>query len=229
MSTPEMICMLAPDLLAETIDANHHSLRERLRAAEAAHPTADRPRDRYPLIDTFLAAASRHNAAFLAVLLPEIREHVPDGHQRAHDFARQSRDFEVALGQLKARLYGEAHAIHRPWAEVFRQVRGQADAIWRLERSLVAELRYDEGTEHRLELVGAFDRAERHAPTRPHPYLPHQGVGGSVARHVALLVDRFWDMAEGRMVPEPVRPHDRSKDGRFTQYLLADPHLPEDD
>lgn len=204
-------------------------MRERLRAAEAAHSTADRPRDRYPLIDTFLAAASRHNAAFLTVILPEVRDRVTDGHVRAHDFARQSTEFEVALGQLKARLYGEAHAIHRTWDDVFHQVQGEADAIWRLERALVAELEYADPIEERNELVGAFDRAERHAPTRPHPYLPHQGMGGSVARHVALLVDKFWDMAEGRMVPEPVRPHDRSKDGLLAQYLLADPHLPDDD
>jgi len=223
-----MITMDAPDLLAQTIDENHRSLRQRLSAAEAKHPTADRPRDRYPLTDSFLAAASRHNAAFVAVVLPEVRAHLADGHLRARDFARQMRTFEVALSQLKAKLYGEAHAIHRTWSDVFAQVRREADATWRVERALVAELRYDDSVEHSDDLLDRFDRAERHSPTRPHPYLPHQGVGGSAARHLALLVDRFWDMAEGRMAPEPVRPHDRSHDGLFTQYLLADPHFADD-
>jgi hypothetical protein len=224
-----MITMTAPDLLAETIETNHRSLREKLRLAAAAHPSLDRPRDAYPDIDTFLAAASRHNAAFHAVILPEARTHVPDGHQRARDFIRQSKVFEVALAELKARLYGSAQAMHHSWAEVFDDVRRHADATWRMERALVAELQYADLPEVRNELVGAFDRAERHAPTRPHPFIPHQGFVGQGARRIALLVDRFWDMAEGRMVPEPVRVHDRSHDGLLTQYLLADPHFPDED
>ena len=50
-----------------------------------------------------------------------------------------------------------------------------------------------------------------------------------MARGVARRVDGFWDAAEGRMVPEPLRHHERGADGRFTQYLLADPHLPDDE
>ena len=49
------------------------------------------------------------------------------------------------------------------------------------------------------------------------------------ARTVARRVDGFWDAAEGRMVPEPLHHHERNDDGRFTQYLLADPHLPDED
>jgi hypothetical protein len=36
-------------------------------------------------------------------------------------------------------------------------------------------------------------------------------------------VDRFWDTAEGRMLPEPVHSATHSRDGRLTRYLLADP------
>jgi hypothetical protein len=50
-----------------------------------------------------------------------------------------------------------------------------------------------------------------------------------VARTVALRIDRFWDTAEGRMIPEPVKAHDRGHDGKVTQYLLADPHLEEEE
>lgn len=199
-----------------------------MRLAEAAHPTTDRPRDAYPDIDTFLAAASRHNAAFMAVLLPEVRDNLPDGHDRARDFTRQSKVFEVALAQLKARLYGSAQAMHHSWREVFDDVRRHADATWRMERALVADLAAVEEPAERGELVGAFDRAERRAPTRPHPFIPHLGVTGTSARRIALLVDRFWDMAEGRMIPEPVRAHDRSHDGLLAQYLLADPHFADD-
>jgi len=218
-----------PDLLADTIDENHRSLRQRLREAEAKHPSHDRPRDRYPLIDTFLATASRHNAAFATVIVPEVRVVVPDGHLRAKEFIHQSKALEIALGQLKAKLYGEAHAIHRSWDDVFGEVRRQAESTWRAERALVAELRYADRPERRNELLGCFDRAERRAPTRPHPYVPHQGLRGSLARHLTRYVDRFWDLAEGRMVPEPVRPHDRGHDGLLAQYLLADPHFSDEE
>jgi hypothetical protein len=53
-------------------------------------------------------------------------------------------------------------------------------------------------------------------------------VVGHLARAVARRIDTFWDSAEGRMVPEPVRHHDRDHQGPLTQYFLADPHLPED-
>jgi hypothetical protein len=72
-------------------------------------------------------------------------------------------------------------------------------------------------------------RGELAAPTRPHPYIPHQGMPGRVARTVARRIDGFWDAAEGRMVPEPLHHHERGDDGAFTQYFLADPHLPDED
>ena len=50
-----------------------------------------------------------------------------------------------------------------------------------------------------------FD-AETHGPTRPHPRTPHTGFPGLVARRIWALADRFWDAAEGRVIPDPVRP-----------------------
>ncbi len=44
----------------------------------------------------------------------------------------------------------------------------------------------------------------------------------------AVRVDGLWDTTEGRMIPEPVQPHDRSHDRRIAQYFLVDPHLPDD-
>ena len=44
----------------------------------------------------------------------------------------------------------------------------------------------------------------------------------------AVRVDRLWDTTKGRMIPGPVKPHDRSHDRRIAQYFLVDPHLPDD-
>ena len=72
-----------------------------------------------------------------------------------------------------------------------------------------------------------FD-AETHGPTRPHPWLPHKGLLGLVARRVWARADRFWDAAEGRVIPEPVHPAAHRHDSLMAQYLVADPKFDAD-
>jgi hypothetical protein len=219
--------MSAVDTLVPGINATHDVLRHRLSKAASARPDPGHPRDHYRAIDTFLASASRHQAAVLDVVVPAVRQRVPDGDEHAERFVHQDKELEVALAQLKAKLYGSSYAIRRSWPSIWDDVRQEFEATWRLERDLVEELEL-----HRQESDpdwgGQLYHAELHAPTRPHPFLPHSGLRGRVARTVALRIDRFWDAAEGRMVPEPVHPHHRDDDGRLAQYLLADPHLGEE-
>jgi hypothetical protein len=39
------------------------------------------------------------------------------------------------------------------------------------------------------------------------------------------LADRFWDAAEGRVIPDLVPPRARRHDSLIAQYLVADPHF----
>jgi hypothetical protein len=215
------------DTLHRSMHATHAVLRGRLDTAAEKHGTHDRPRDRYPATDTFLASTSRHLAAVNAVLVPELK-HLPDGPHRCHEFSQQCRSLEAALALVKARLYGSVYAVTTPWPEVWAEVRREFDATLELEKVLVDSLDHDLGSQRAAELSERLYRAEQKAPTRPHPYVPHLGVSGRVARRVCRQVDNFWDTAEGRMIPEPVRVHDRAHQGRLTQYLLADPHMGED-
>jgi hypothetical protein len=98
----------------------------------------------------------------------------------------------------------------------------------RIEREMVAKL-----IEHGepLEVDGLARRlfdAETHGPTRPHPRLPHTGFLGLVARQVWAVADRLWDAAEGRVIPEPVRPAPHRHDSLMAQYLVADPKFDAD-
>lgn len=218
------------DTLVPGMELTHLALRERLDRAAAARPSADprRPRDEYPAIDSFLATVSRHLGAMESVVVPAVRSHLPDGAARARDLVEETRRCEVALNEVKAKLYGSTYAAQVPWSTIWADVRREMDATCRLERAAVADLaanRREDDPDWGQEVY----HAELRAPTRPHPYLPHQGVGGRVARAVARRVDGFWDTAEGRMMPEPVHHHDRSDDGPLAQYLLADPHLPGDE
>lgn len=214
------------DTLADTISETHDVLSKRLAEAESCRPTRERPRDRLRATDPFLASTSRHVQAACAVLGPAARRHLPDGRRRTHELAQQSRRLEGALFQTKAKLYGSTFVVRRPWDSIWHEVTEEFDAWWRLEQGLVDELAATTSTADRDAIAERLFRAEQHVPTRPHPYLPHRGVPGRVARRLAVRVDRFWDTAEGRMVPDPVRPH-RSRDGRMAQYLLADPHVVE--
>jgi hypothetical protein len=218
--------MIAVITLAHDLESIHHDLRQRLDIAAGARPDLGHPRDHYTAIDTFLAAASRHNSAMVDAIAPLVR-HLPGGHDLAHEFLAASRVYEESLAQVKAKLYGSTFAIARPWPSIWEDVRHQLDAVTRLEVRLADALLTAEPDDPR-DLGTRLHHAELVSPTRPHPWIPHQGVVGHLARVVARRVDRFWDSAEGRMVPEPVRHHDRRRQGPLTQYLLADPHLEDD-
>lgn len=213
------------DVLADTVTQTHAVLRARLRSAEASRPTRDRPRAALSAADPFLASTSRHVAAVNAVLAPVARRHLDQGQQRARDLAQQSKRLEIALSQVKAKLYGSTFVVRRPWTGIWAEVERELAALRTLELQLVDDLAATMEPERRTELAEQLYRTEKRVPTRPHPYLPHHGLTGRLARRIALQVDRFWDTAEGRMVPEPVRPH-RGREGLLAQYLLADPHFP---
>jgi hypothetical protein len=213
------------DVLADTITRTYAVLHARMRSAEACRPTQDAPRAAYSAADPFLASTSRHVAASNAVLVPAARRRLGQGHRRAHEFARQSRRLEVALVELKAKLYGSTYAVRRTWTSIWDEVEEELARMRTLELRLVDDLAAATSEEDLGDLAERLYRCERRVPTRPHPYLPHRGAPGRLARRLAVRVDRFWDTAEGRKIPEPVRPP-RSRDGRITQYLLADPHFP---
>lgn len=216
------------DTLSTSIKVTHSILGARLDRAESSAPTRERPRDRFPATDTFLASTSRHIGAVNAVLVPEVRRHLSDGAEAAAELVRLSKRLEDAMFQTKSKLYGSTYAIRRPWASIWAEVHERFDDLLQLEEELAARLVEETDEEVRDEMTERIYHAELSAPTRPHPHIPHQGLRGRVARRVALGVDRFWDQAEGRMIPEPVRVHDHERDGRLTQYLLAQTRLPED-
>ncbi|MDN5895597.1 MAG: hypothetical protein L0H93_16425 [Nocardioides sp.] len=225
--TLEMTAM-SHDTLTHSIETTHDVLATRLETAEASHPTLERPRDRFPATDTFLASASRHVAAANAVLVPAARQHLPNGVELAHEFTRQSRHLEAAMALVKAKLYGSSQAIRLPWRGIWADLHLQFDLLLELEESIVRDLVERTDQIFRDDLANRVYRAELRSPTRPHPYVPHLGMTGRMARRLCLQVDHFWDTTEGRMIPEPIKPHDRAHDGPITQYFLGDPHFEEE-
>lgn len=215
------------DVFRSSILFTHENLSIRLDRASAMTHVPGQPRKGYEDLDSFLAVASRHLNAVDAVLLACVRRQVPDGGHVVHDYLRSARSLELALAHVKARAYGSAYQVARSWGSVWSEV---ADALTAHRNSefRIADLLADQLSRRELEnLTLRLLAAEKRAPTRPHPYLPHLGPFGSVARGVMQVADAFWDAAEGRMLPEPVRAPHRYP-GPFTQYLLADPRFDEE-
>jgi hypothetical protein len=213
--------------LVLTIEATHQSLQQRLEAATGAHRGAGHPREGYRRVDTFMAATSRHLAAAEEVLPRVVERRVPGSEERVKEYLHQTRVLEQAVARLKARAYGEVHAAYLSWAQVWEGVRRELTRHNELERSLVHDLVAELDEREEDALAERIYRAEVAAPTRAHPYIPHHGRMGHLARRVAALVDRFWDTADGRVVPAPVRPpsKEHSHDSLVAQYLVAEPHF----
>ena len=214
--------------LVVTIDATHQSLTQRLE--EAGAPQRDngrRARESYARMDAFMAATSRHLAAVDEVLLPEVCRRLPDGKQRARAYLLEARRLEQAVARLKARLYGEIHVAHLPLTQVWQEVRAQLarhnDEELKLVRDVCPQL---DGTACD-DLAMRIYRAELRAPTRAHPYTPHTGLPGLAARRVFAFADRFWDSAQSRVVPPPVRPrrHEPDHESLLSQYLSGEPRM----
>jgi hypothetical protein len=211
------------DSLALTVEATQRSLDERLRTALRPHQDPLRPRDSYADIDTFVAASSRHLSAVEAVLLGPVQHAVPDGGRLRHEYVQAARRLEHTLALIKGRLYGEAYAVQLAWPDLWDAARDRLSEHNGVELRLVEQL-IEHGDPAMVEGLArqVFD-AETHGPTRPHPRLPHSGLPGVVARRVWAWADRFWDAAEGRVIPDPVRPAHHHHDSLMAQYLVADP------
>ena len=211
------------DSLALTVEATQRSLEEMLGEALAPHTDRERPRERYAAADVFMAATSRHLAAVEAVMLAPVRRTVPDGNALVHRYVETVKRLEHTLALVKARLYGEVHAASLGWPALWSAAHTGLTEHNRLETKMVEELiRHGDMAEVDGLARRMFD-AEKRAPTRPHPYLPHEGMRGRVSRRVWAVADRFWDLAEGRDIGEPVPPKPHTHDSLLAQYLVADP------
>ena len=215
------------DVLTGSIRSTHSQMAERLAAARAREAPADRPREGYERIDTFLATTSKHLHAVDAVLLPPVRKQVADGSHLVHDYLRSARELEVVLAHVKAHEYGSVYETSYAWPEVWSDVDEALGDHQHHERELGVRLTAALDDRELDRLTQRLHHAELAAPTRPHPYTPHTGLLGLVARKVMHAVDSFWDTVEGRMVPEPA-PEPKKPPGRIAQYFLADPRFDEE-
>ncbi|MFC7496917.1 MULTISPECIES: hypothetical protein [unclassified Nocardioides] len=216
------------DVLRTSIHHSQDRLADRLADARSMEAPPDRPRDGHARIDAFLASTSKHLHAVDAVLLQPARRSVPEGGTLVHDYLHSAKELEVVLAHVKAHEYGSVYETSFSWLEVWGEVEGAMTDHQRQEAMLGDRLSESLGDAELEALAMRLYAAELAAPSRPHPYTPHTGLFGLVARKVMHTADRFWDTVEGRMVPEPTPPP-KKKPGLVAQYFLADPRFDEEE
>ena len=215
------------EVLRRSIRHTHEQMDERLEVARLTEMPPGRPREGRERMDAFLATTSKHLHAVDAVLLRPARREVEDGAALVHDYLRSAKDLEVLLAHVKAHEYGSVYETSVSWPQVWSDVDDVLRRHHEREDELADRLTASLADADIERLAQRLHDAELVAPSRPHPYTPHTGVLGQVARKVMHTADRFWDTVEGRMVPEPP-PEKKKPPGRVAQYFLADPRFDEE-
>lgn len=214
--------MATTTVLQDNLSQKHEELSGQLAAARTMTGKPGHSCRGCPPIDLFLAGTSRHLHAVDAVLLPAVRSHCDEGSELVHAYLHTAKELEVVLAHVKAHEFGSAWESGFDWEAVWGDVDATMSAEWDVECRMVEPLVAEMTDDQLVELSARLEQIESHAPTRPHPYLPHTGAAGRVTRGLMRVADSFWDAVEGRFVPEPER-KSHKKPGLLGQYLLADP------
>jgi hypothetical protein len=98
-----------------------------------------------------------------------------------------------------------------------RLVADQADREHVLLRRLADRLTVDE----QRQLAAAYRHSLEHAPTRPHPHMPHGAALGALVYHVNAVRDRVMDTLDSRPTPAPRPARRQTKPGLWVDYLAG--------
>lgn len=224
--------MASTEMLSRSVQRAHQTLADEVEELRSRfgppgeHDELEGPHRGDRPIDEFVTTASRHLHAVNEVLVPEARR-LPDGKELTHAYLDSARELEVVLAHVKGHEYGSAYENGIAWGSVWSEVGAALDAQ-RIREEELAERLTDQLDDTDVDaLAERLDEAEPREPSRPHPYLPHQGALGAVTRQVVKRTDRAWDHAEGRSAPWPTKP--KKRPGLLGQYLMADPRFDPDE
>jgi hypothetical protein len=213
--------------LIDYVSSTHDDLAARLETARHMQGKRDDPRLQRHRIDDFLGGTCKHLHAVDDVMLPAYAK-LPDGRSLCHEYTAGVKRLEVLLYHVNAHEYGSTFEGRYPWPRLWSDVEqalaDQRDHEDALARQLTDAL--DDGSIE--ELADRIRSVEPNEPSRPHPHQPHGGLFGRFSRGVMRKTDGFWDMAQGRIVPEPAHAP-KKKPGLVGQYLLAHPQLGEEE
>jgi hemerythrin superfamily protein len=155
-------------------------------------------RERKELVDQVTARLVRHAVAEEEYLYPAVREHVVDGEMLAEKELRDHSRTADTLGALAGMDCGDPRFNELLVAlvtDVTAHVRDEEERLFpRLSVACPQEVLRDLGEKVR--------RAERIAPTRPHPAAPDRPPAVGVVSPWLWLIDKIRDFVTGRAKPQ---------------------------
>jgi hemerythrin superfamily protein len=131
---------------------------------------------------------SIHEAVEEQLVHPLVRRQLPDGHRLVAEVLAQEQEAKELLAAIEDR---ERHA-DEPEELVQRLFAGVRSHAQTEETMVFPQLRLHLGPRERMRLGAMVERAERLAPTRPHPHAPSAGPG-VVGMPVVGVLDRARD------------------------------------
>ncbi|REE95129.1 hemerythrin domain-containing protein [Thermomonospora umbrina] len=155
---------------------------------------ADRTALRRELVDKLIIEVVRHGVAEEEYLYPAVRRWVPGGDRIADKAIADQAAAERTMKELERIEAGDPH-FGEVFARLAREVREHvADGEGVILPRLAAVC--DEAT--LTDLGGRIERAERMAPTRPHPSAPDTPPLNRLSAPATGLVDRARDVVTRR-------------------------------
>lgn len=139
-------------------------------------------------------ALVQHSVSEEMHLYPAVRRHLDGGNELADRAIAEHDEAEQTMKRLEALRPDEQHF----WPTVREMIREVRQHVQEEEHDLFPELQEACWPDELRDLGRRVQRAQRSAPTRPHPASPSEGAALAAAAPGAGLVDRVRDAATGR-------------------------------
>jgi hemerythrin HHE cation binding domain-containing protein len=204
---------LSTDVL-DVLGRDHNMVRALAKqlAAIPSHATGGTPEDesqRKSIVDMITVRLSRHEAAEQELLWPTVRRVLRDGEEWANGALAQEqegKDTLTALGKLEPDTDEFDSLVEQLVAQLRKHVAYEAEVFRLLREAMPGE--------DREKLGKRVLKAEKRAPTRPHPHAPPKEPGGAVkaAGAVAAPTDTARDAAGDRPAKRKGKPAPDSQD-----------------
>ena len=152
------------------------------------------PGRRRDLADTVVAELVRHSVSEELHVYPAIRKHLPDGDQAVQHDTEEDKEIESLLKELEG-----ADAARPEFTDVVRRLSTVLDDhVADEERDQFPQLRASIPADELVAIGAKVERAQRLAPTRPHPNAPDAKLFHVLAGPGVGMVDRLRDRLTGR-------------------------------
>src|SRR3954469_20174222 len=164
---------------------------------------------------------SAHLAAVGRAITPVATRRLGETAAVRREAYRRELELERMLRIAERRHSGDVLASGLDAERLRTSILSRLDAHAEIEHARLAALADVLDDEEQRALADAYLDALRKGPTRPHPHLPHRGLGGAIAFRVNAVRDHLLDTLDGRHIPLPRVRHEARPPGRWGSYLLG--------